>query len=231
MRYLRKGAVLQSRFVLIISNQGEPTEEYKPRLVILGHIDPDKPRIVNEAPTVMRSSVRLAITLIASHNFQLWSRDITLAFLKSKDELQRDIYVRMPKGENLLEHIGAPPGSILKAVKPQYGLAESPGYWWQTFRHWHVSDLNMSASALDPCLFYKTNTQGLEGIQVTQVDDTCGGGNETFAALEAEKSLLFNCKPRTTDFPMKFNGLWIERFQKNGYLTHQNDYGESVSGN
>ena len=32
------------------------------------------------------------------------------------------------KGEDILQHIGAPPGSILKEAKPQYGLAESPGY-------------------------------------------------------------------------------------------------------
>ncbi len=51
----RKGIVLHSRFVLCIKNHGEPTEQYKARLVILGHIDPDKSRVVNEAPTVMKS--------------------------------------------------------------------------------------------------------------------------------------------------------------------------------
>ena len=76
---------------------------YKARLVILGHIDPEKSRVVNEARTVMRSSIRLALTFIAPHGFDLWPRDITLAFLPSKDELNRDVYAKLPKGENLLE--------------------------------------------------------------------------------------------------------------------------------
>lgn len=42
--------------------------------------------------------------------------------------------MRPPKGENVLEKIGARKGSILNAIKPQYSLAKSPGYWWQTFR-------------------------------------------------------------------------------------------------
>jgi len=123
----RKGTILQSRFVLTIKDSGEKTEYFKARLVILGHIDPEKPRVVNEAPTVLKSSIRLTLSLIAAYDFTIWSRDITLAFLQSKDALKRTVYVRPPKGENVLAHIGAPPGSILKAIKPQYGLAESPG--------------------------------------------------------------------------------------------------------
>ena len=110
-------------------------------------MDPDKPRIVNEAHIVLRCSIKLALTLIAAHGFELWSRDITLAFLQSKDKLKRDAYVRPSKGEDVLERIGAPSGPILKAVKPQYGLAESPGYWWQTFGDWHISDLQMKTTA------------------------------------------------------------------------------------
>ncbi len=37
----RQGWVLQSRFVLSIKNHDEPNEQYKARIVILGHADPD----------------------------------------------------------------------------------------------------------------------------------------------------------------------------------------------
>jgi len=57
----RNSTILQSRFVLAIKNASESDEYFKARLVILGHIDPDKPRVVNEAPTVMKSSIRLTI--------------------------------------------------------------------------------------------------------------------------------------------------------------------------
>ncbi len=130
--------ILQSRFVLTMKNSDNPDQYFKARLVLLGHIDPDKPRVVNEAPTVLKSSIRFAIALIVSHGFNIWSRDISQAFLQSEDPLRRTVYVRPPKGENILERIGADTCSLLHAIKPQYGLSYGPGYWWQTFRRWHV---------------------------------------------------------------------------------------------
>ena len=85
--------------------------------------------------------------------------------------------MRPPKGEDVLERIDGPPESILKAVKLQYSLAESPSFWWQTFRDWHISDLEMEATAIDPCMFYKSNNLVLQEIQVTQVENACGGRN------------------------------------------------------
>ncbi len=52
-----------------LKNFGKPDQYYKARLVTLGHVDPDKPRVVNEAPTVLKSSIRLEVSLIASHGF------------------------------------------------------------------------------------------------------------------------------------------------------------------
>ena len=104
----------------------------------------------------MKSYIRLALTLAAFENIVLWSRDITLAFLQSKDELKREVHIRTPKGENILQRIGAPKSSILKAVKPQYGLVEYPGYRSPAFKYRHVSGLGMRFSILHPRLFYKT---------------------------------------------------------------------------
>ncbi len=122
------------------------------RLVILRHVDPFKPRVVNEAPTVLKSSIRLAVSLIPSHGFKTRSRDIPQAFLQIKDPLRRTVYVMPAKGEDLLRRIGAPPGSLLHAIKSQYGLTDTPGYWCQTFRRWHTDGLHMKPSVLDPCL-------------------------------------------------------------------------------
>ncbi len=65
----------------------------------------------------------------------------------------------------------------------------------------------MKPSVLDPCLFYKLSNTGFQDIQVTQVDDTLGGGTEEIGALEEETSKTFECKPRTTTLPLLFNGL------------------------
>ena len=74
----------------------------KSSIIILEHVDPEKSRVVDEAPTVIRSSIRLSLTLIASLGFNLLSRDISVAFLQSKDELKIDVYVKPPKDQNVL---------------------------------------------------------------------------------------------------------------------------------
>ena len=74
-------------------------------------------------------------------------------------------------------------------------MAESPGHWWQKFRDWHVTDLDMKVKAIDPCLFYKIGKNEIDGLQVTQVDDTCGRGSSDFSILESDMSKTFNFKP------------------------------------
>ncbi len=87
-----------------------------------------------------------------------------------------------------------------------------------------VEDLNMKPSVLDPCLFYKLSNGSLQGIQATPVDDTLGGGDDEFAALEKEKSKQFECKPRTNSLPFQFNGFWVDKHESGGYILHQKDY-------
>ncbi len=81
----------------------------------------------------------------------------------------------------------------------------------------HVEDLGMDTE--------------LQGIQVTQVDDTLGGGTVEFGKLEGEKSNKFECQPRKTTLPFLFNGLWIDKHHSGGYIIHQNDYCSSLQKN
>ena len=88
--------------------------------------------------------------------------------------------------------------------------------------------LKMKASALDPCFFYKIGPNGIEGLQVTQVNDTCGGRSSDFSVLVATKAKQFSSKPRSSRLPLKFNGLWINKFGEDGYQMHENNYAEQV---
>ena len=47
----------------------------------------------------------------------------------------------------------------------------------------------------------------LNGIQVEQVYDACGGGTKDFSVLEATQAEQFNSKPRTTQLTMKRNDM------------------------
>ena len=85
----------------------------------------------------------------------------------------------------------------------------------------------MSVTALDPCLFYKHNDKGFKGLQITQVDDTCGGGTNYFSILECSAARKFKSNPRTSAMPLKFNGLWIDRKEED-IVIYQTDYCDKI---
>ena len=135
--------VLKSRVINTIKTDVTGKETYKTRLVIQGHRDPEKGHVVNEAPTVLRSSTRIILALANCLGFKLWSRDVKQAFIQSEDKLNRELYVRPPKKPDTLSLIDQKPG-LLQAMKPLYGLSESPTYWWHTFKRYHLEDLGMT---------------------------------------------------------------------------------------
>ena len=187
--------------MLAIKNPESADPIFKARFVILCHKDPNKDRVVNESPTVLRSLVRLVIALSQIFNFSLWTRAVSQAFVQPKDSLKREIFIRPPRGENVLQILGAPPGSLLKAIQPLYGLPESPSYWWSTFRDYHKNTLDMSASVLNPCLFFRKDEHGrFEGTQAVLVDDTIGTGSISFADDEKLVELFFETKPENGRF-------------------------------
>ena len=124
-----KGAtIVKSRVQHSIKFDTNGNKKYKTRLVIQGDKDPDKGSVVTEAPTVLRSSVRMILTISQSFKFSIWSRDVKQAFIQSKDPLGRSLYIKPPKKPDILKLLGKAPNSYLHALKPIYGLSESPGY-------------------------------------------------------------------------------------------------------
>lgn len=126
----------------------------KARLVIMGHMDPDKPLVVNEAPTVWKSSIRLFLTFSRAYQFSLWTRDVKQAYVQSKDKLQRELYMIPPKSTDIKSILVLEEEVALKALKPLYGLSESPSYWWHAFGQCHVENLGLKQSVMDPSLFF-----------------------------------------------------------------------------
>lgn len=218
--------ILRSRIINSIKTDPEGNEIFKTRLVIQGHLDPEKGMTVNEAPTILRSSTRIILSLASTMGFGLWSRDVKQAFIQSEENLHRELYVKPPKRPDLLGMIHQPEG-LLHAVKTLYGLAESPGYWWQTFKRYHVMDLGMTQTILDPCLFFKKKESELTGITGTLVDDTLGAGSDEFAAEEEQKSSKYDVKSRDETLPIVFGGSTIMR-TSNGYVLTQEEYSEKL---
>jgi hypothetical protein len=139
---------------------------------------------------------------------QLYLRDISQAYVQSVTKLNRDFFIVAP--DELTSLLGIAKGSVVKVVKPLYGVPEAGNHWFKTYHSHHTRELNMTQSTYDPCLLYRL--EGTEfGVVGLQTDDTLFLADPRFAM--AEQSMLekaqFLAKEReclSTETPLKFNG-------------------------
>ena len=58
-----------------------------------------------------------------------------------------------------VERNEAPDNVPLKVVKPLYGMTDAGTDWWFTILNYHLKELGMRQSVLDPCLFFPKKRQ------------------------------------------------------------------------
>ncbi|KAM4067659.1 cwf18 domain containing protein [Hirsutella rhossiliensis] len=157
----------------------------KSRLVVQGYNDDGKRGILTQAPTISRPAQRVALALapfLCTRDMFIMIRDITMAYTQSQTKLARKISR----------------GTILRIVKPLYGIAEAGAHWFNTYHDHHCRKLNMETSSFDPCLLITANNiadKDLFGIAALQTDDTFIVGTDAFLKIE-EKELCFKAKPK-----------------------------------
>ncbi len=82
----------------------------------------DNDQFVHDSTTVRQISVRLLVAMAAIMGFDIWTEDISQAFLQSASELLRDVYLKPNR------QLKVPAGYVLKLLRPFYGLADSGDY-------------------------------------------------------------------------------------------------------
>ena len=85
-------------------------------------------------------------------DIHLYLRDISQAYVQSATNLNREFYVRPPRELQISDD------SVLKVVKPLYGIPEARNHWFKTYHSHHVEQLQMSQSTYDPCLLYSNDS-------------------------------------------------------------------------
>src|SRR5580692_7050629 len=201
--------IFGSRFVDEIKHPGTDKAYEKSHLVIQAYNDPGKDLILTQSPTVQRVSQRLilvlAVTFVDRNKkpLSLYLRDISQAYVQSQTPLARDFFAQPPP------ELGLPPNTILKLLRPLYGVPEAGNHWFQTYHKYHREQLEMEQSTYDPCLLFTTG-QNL-GVIGLQTDDTLLLADEDFAEKEEKKlrKAGFMTKDReklTSSSPIKFNG-------------------------
>ncbi len=230
--------IFNFRFVDEIKHLDTDKAFEKSRLVVQAFNDQNKDLVLIQSSTIQRVSQRLIVCLIAVFpEMNLYLRDIIQAYVQSVTSLNRDFFVR-PSVE-LIKHLGVDPDSILKVVKPLYGVPEAGNHWFAIYHAHHVNKLGMSQSIYDPCLLHtgmKTGTSPVlqislkndhshtgMGIVGMQTDDILILVDLDFATAE-EKAIVdvkIMTKPRDhlgSNSSLKFNGTIIERQENGTYL-------------
>jgi hypothetical protein len=204
--------IFNSRFVDEIKNKGTDHAFEKSRLVVQAYNDYEKELVLTQSPTIQRASQRLILALAPTLcSTSVYLRDISQAYVQSTTLLNRDFYVRPPKEINEILQLGK--NTILKVIKPLYGIPEAGNHWFNTYHRHHTEKLSMTESTFDPCLLYSHNIGfGIVGLQT---DDTLFLGDYTFATAEEVKlkEAGFLAKEReklTPTTPIKFNGGQIK---------------------
>lgn len=208
--------IMGGRFVLAIKEGGTDKELYKARYVVQGFRDKMKTSLVHDSATSRQASARVLVGLAAAFEFELFSTDVTQAYLQSATPLQREVYIKPGKD------FGLGSDKLLKLLRPLYGLADSGDYWGATFSQHITKELGMEPTIGDSAFFYKNDGGRLVGMTTTYVDDALQAGTPGFSKLVEKTEKEFECKPREYD-RTTFVGKRINRCD-DGFTIDQSQY-------
>ena len=103
-------------------------DRYKARLVAKGYSQhPGLEFSEVFAPTAKWAALRAILALSALEDLELYSVDISTAFLNG--DMEHDVYMQQPEGFE--EYFG--PGFVLKLIKSIYGLKQASRSWNKHF--------------------------------------------------------------------------------------------------
>jgi Reverse transcriptase (RNA-dependent DNA polymerase) len=129
--------ILNGRFVVTIKDVGTEKEIYKARYVVKGHRDKEKTSMVHHNTTARQQSTRLLVGLAAIFGFRVCTHDVQQAHLQSAENLLRDVYLKPPAVLNLSSD------TMLKLLRPLYGLCDAGDYWARTILDHLTKDVNL----------------------------------------------------------------------------------------
>jgi len=213
--------VISGSFVITIKNVETTEPMFKARFVAHGNRDSEKYQLVHNITTTRPSSVRLLVAIASIMGFDIWSEDISQAYLQSASVLLRDVYMKPNR------HLSIPAGHLLKILRPLYGLADSGDYWHATFAKHLKNTLGMSNVASDMSLFFRKARGRLTGLTASYVDDTLACGDASFLKLSGKTRETFDVQKRVTE-NIRFAGTYIDKHE-NGYKVHQRQYVERLT--
>ncbi|KAM7465888.1 hypothetical protein LguiB_013450 [Lonicera macranthoides] len=165
------------------------------------------------SPVAKLTSVRLFISLAATHHWPLHQLDIKNAFLHG--DLQEEVYMEQPPGFVAQGEYG----KVCHLRKSLYGFKQSPRAWFGKFSQ-AIETFGMAKSKSDHSVFYKQSEAGII-LLVVYVDDIVITGSDA-TGISSLKSFL-HAQFHTKDLGMLkyFLGVEVTRSKKGIFLSQR----------
>ena len=122
------------------------------------------------SPVTKLNSIRLFLSMAATHNWPLHQLDIKNAFLHG--DLQEEVYMEQPPGFVAQGESD----KVCRLRKSLYGLKQSPCAWFGKFSQ-ALECFGMKKSTSDHSVFYRQSDNGI-ALLVVYVDDIVITGND-----------------------------------------------------
>lgn len=202
---------ISSKWVFRIKrNPDGSINKYKARLVVRGFSQVEGVDYTETfAPVARHSSMRILLSIAASHDMEIHQGDVETAFLNP--EIDEEIYMRLPDG------------SIVRLLKSLYGLKQAPRLWNSQI-HSVLTKSGLKQSASDQCI-YSGMIDGKLVILGLYVDDLLLACNDKIILEDIKRNLSSNFSYSDLGEAKYLLGFEIVRNRVNKtLLLHQSSY-------
>ena len=236
---------LTSRIILKWSKHPDGSPRAKARLIVRGYNDPDAlaGQIPTSSPTTTRLSRSIVLSLAANLNWNMWTADVSTAFLQGRCQ-DRKLWVKLP---NEALQLRADQDTRMLLLKPCYGQIDAPRGWYLEAVD-RLLRAGLRQHPLDPCAFliyesdspdYKAEDpiyeevsslgpERLCGMVIMHVHDMLGAGCPRSPRYKAVTDLLrenFSFREwKEEELTLEYCGCQLEKTEAGGRRLHQEPY-------
>ena len=242
---------MTSRMILKWSKNPDGSPRAKARLIVRGYTDPDalEGKVVTSSPTTSRQSRTMLMSLSATLRWDMWTSDISTAFLQGKAQ-DRKLWVKLV-GEGCAL-LGCDENTRMLLLKPCYGQLDAPRGWYleavdrlrsKKLRQHHLDpccfliyeqDFDASGSWKEECREANPGVlgeHGLCGMIVLHVDDMLGAGcgqSECYKKVIAELQTVFSFREWKDGRNLEYCGANIDLITDHTWKFHHADFFRKV---